>query len=184
MIIEVHNISEYYEAIKKCTPGGRYFNKEATTLSWVLRDPFEFRDSEIRKIFGSNFTICDEALELLGKPIIYGGHRVGILRGVEITEEDFYWVIEDIDPDISKNHEISSSCVGRIDYLDLDLAKSATSYYEVEAVNKTPLSVAYIMGGIWREQHPSREMIKKILTLGGKQNITEEELDKIQENYK
>ena len=106
--IEVHNIEEYNETIEKCIlSGSRYFNKNAISLSWILRDSSEFKNQEIRKIFGSNVSICDEALDLLGKSVIYSGHEIGILKGVEITEEDFYWVIEDV---VRKKRSIDVLC--------------------------------------------------------------------------
>lgn len=160
-LIEVHSLEEYNEAIEKCTPSGRYFNKNATALSWILRDPSEFKDQKIRKIFGTNVSICDEALELLGKSVIYSGHEIGILKGVEITEEDFYWVVDDV----VREKEVSMSCVGGIDYLDIELLRQAEKYGRIEKTNSTPPNIAFMMGGIWREQNPTREMIGRILEL-------------------
>lgn len=177
-LIEVHNIEEYNEAIEKCTPAGRYFNKNATALSWILRDPSEFKDQEIRKIFSTNVSICDEALELLGKSVIYSGHEIGILRGVEITEEDFYWILDDVVREREK--EVFMSCVGRIDYLDLELLRQAEEYGQIEKTNSTPPDIAFIMGGIWREQNPTREMIGRILELAQENK----DPDYIMTNYK
>ena len=157
-LIEVHNIEEYNEAIEKCTLGGRYFNKNATALSWILRDPSEFKDQEIRKIFGTNVSICDEALELLGKSVIYSGHEIGILKGVEITEEDFYWILDDV----------------------------VREYGKIEKTNSTPPDIAFIMGGIWREKNPSKEMIERILELAWtyREDTDQTEIEYIMTNYK
>lgn len=181
-LIEVHNIEEYNEAIEKCTPGGRYFNKNATALSWILRDPSEFKDQEIRKIFGTNVSICDEALELLGKSVIYSGHEIGILKGVEITEEDFYWILDDV----VREKEVSMSCVGRIDYLDLELLRQAEEYGKIEKTNSTPPDIAFIMGGIWIERNPSKEMIERILELAWtyREDTDQTEIEYIMTNYK
>lgn len=182
-LIEVHNIEEYNEAIEKCTPGGRYFNKKnATALSWILRDPSEFKDQEIRKIFGTNVSICDEALELLEKSVIYSGHEIGILKGVEITEEDFYWILDDV----VREKEVSMSCVGRLDYLDLELLRQAEEYGKIEKINSTSPDIAFMMGGIWREQNPTREMIGRILELAWtyREDNDQTELEYIMKNYK
>ena len=161
-LIEIHNIKEYNDAIEHIKLSyGRYFDKDATCISWKLEELSEFKDPEIRNIFKSNVYICNEAMELLGKTIIFSGHEIGILRGVEITEEDFYWIVEDI----KTSKRVSMSCVGRIDRLDLDLLKKAISYGKIEAVNNTTPTIAFINGSIWREQNPNIEMIQKILDL-------------------
>ena len=179
--IKVNNIKEYNEAINKCR-GSRYVNKDAITLSWILRTRQELEDPEIREIFGSNYTICDEAIKLLDEIVMYSSHRMGVLKGVEITEEDFYWVIKDVDRDI----EVSSSCVGRIDKLDIELLRKAISYEKVEKINNTTLDIAFIMGGIWREQNPTKEMIEKILELAWtyREDNDQTELEYIMKNYK
>jgi hypothetical protein len=180
--IEVHNIKEYNENIEKCIGFERYHNKNAYCLFWKLRTIEEFNDPEIRKIFKSNVSICDEAIRLLGKIVIYSGHDIGVLRGVEITEEDFYWIIED--PDTLK--EISMSCVGRLDKLDIELCREAINYGNFQRVNNTPSDIAFINGAIWRENNPTPEMIERILDLAWNYREDEEmtNLEYILKNYK
>ena len=180
-LITVHNIEEYNKAIERCVPSDRYFNKNATIISWILRDPFEFNNKEIRNIFGTNVCICDEALELLGKSVIYCGHEIGILKGVEITEEDFYWVIYNI----AKEKEVFLSCVGRLDYLDPELLRRSEEYGKVEASNPTQPNIAFIMGGIWREQNPTKETIKRVLELAWtyREDCDQTEIEYIMKNY-
>ena len=119
---------------------------------------------------------------MLGKSVIYSGHEIGILKGVEITEEDFYWVIEDV----VREKEVSMSCVGKLDYLDIKLLRCAEDYARIEKINNTSLDIAFIMGGIWREQNPTKEMIEKILELAWiyREDNDQTELEYIMENYK
>lgn len=179
--IEVHNIQEYRDNIDKCFGYSRYYNKSAYCLSWKLRTPNEFLDPEIREIFKSNVSICDEAIELLGKSVIYSGHEIGILRGVEITEEDFYWIIEN--PKDSK--EVSMSCVGKLSELEIDLLLEATNYENREKVNNTPLDLSFINGALWREENPTPKMIQRILDLAWNYREDEEmtNLEYILKNY-
>ena len=183
MLIEVHNIEEYNNNIDKCCGYGRYFNKNANTLSWKLRNLSEFKDEEIRKIFGSNVSICDEAIELLGKPVVYSGVDIGILTGVEITEEDFYWITRDL----KTSKECRMSCVGRIDEISLDLLNESADYGHVKRVN-TSLSepeLDFINGAIWRESNPTPTMIERILKLAWEYREDEDmtNLEYILKNY-
>lgn len=182
ILIEVHNIDEYNENIDKCIGYGRYYDKSAYCLSWKLRTKDEFLNPEIRAIFKSNVSICDEAIELLGKSVIYSGHEIGILRGVEITEEDFYWIVEDLET----TKELSMSCVGRLDGLDIELFREAINYKNVEKVNNTPLDTAFMSGAIWRENNPTPKMIERILELAWtyREDSDMTNLEYILKNYK
>ena len=121
-------------------------------------------------------------MELLGESVIYSGHEVGILKGVEITEEDFYWIIEE--PTTQK--EISMSCVGKLEALDIDLAREAIGYGEVQKINNTSHSIDFINGAIWREQNPTPRMIERILELAWTyiEENDQTELEYILKNYR
>ena len=182
ILIEIHNIKEYNDNIDKCIGCGRYVNKSAYCLSWKLKNKSEFLDPEIRNIFKSNVSICDEAIKLLEKPVIYSGHDIGILKGVEITEEDFYWIIEDIDT----GKELHASCVGRLDGLDIELYRQAKNYEFLSKINNTPQDISFINGALYRESNPTPEMIEKILELAWtyREDTEMTNLEYILKNYK
>ena len=90
-----------------------------------------------------------------------GGYSNGILRGVEITEEDFYWIIENPKTGV----EEYMSCVGEVKELDFELQKHSELYENIEKFNKTSLGLAFINGALWREENPTPKMIQRILDL-------------------
>ena len=115
MIAKINNIDEYNK-ITKDFIGSRWFKtkeeledpNKITGYSWIIRDPEIMKDPEVRKIFGANFCICDELIKNVGKVCKYE-RDIGVLVGIEITEEDFYYVLK-VDDD-----ELYFSCVGGIE---------------------------------------------------------------------
>ncbi len=176
-IIKVHNIEEYNTNINRC-----FLNEDALMLSWELRTKDELLDPKIRAIFKSNVSICDEAIKLLEKSVIYSGHEIGVLKGVEITEGGFYWIVEN--PVSSK--EIFMSCVGKLEYLDIKLVKAAVDYENIEKINNTSLKIAFMNGAIWRESNPTPETIQRILDIAWEYREDNEmtELEYILKNFK
>lgn len=117
MIISVNSYEEYKEASKKLTGTRWTSNKKAfgdpdtiVGISWEITDPEIMKDSKVREIFGTNFCICDEFIKYNNKICsVVDGITVGILKGIEITEEDFYYIIK---TDEGTKH---CSCVGNIE---------------------------------------------------------------------
>lgn len=110
MIRQVNNIEEYKKAAEEITWTRWHKSKEQyedpnydVGFSWIITDPEIMKDPEVRKIFGGNSCICDEFIRCKDKICSFvDGHHVGILTGIEITEEDFYYV---------------ANCDGKIQYI-------------------------------------------------------------------
>lgn len=82
---------------------GKFISYDVRTLEQI-KDVRENLKDEVNLLI-----ILTELEELMGKRI-KGSFGEGILVGIEISHEDYYWIIID---DSSK--EIRESCVGRID---------------------------------------------------------------------
>lgn len=118
MIVKINDIDEYNRVSEKITGISRWYKTkeqiedpdEIVGYSWIITDPEVMKNPEVRKIFGSNFCICDEFIRCSGKICSFSdGIYVGVLKGIEITEEDFYYVAE-------VNGKIQyHSCVGNIE---------------------------------------------------------------------
>ena len=119
MIIEVNSYEEYKEAAEKVTGTRWHVSKESLEspdyvagFSWLITDPEIMKDSKVREIFGVNFCICDEFIKCVGKICSFmDGIYIGVLKGIEITEEDFYYVYKS---DGNENLQYCS-CVGNIE---------------------------------------------------------------------
>lgn len=117
MIAEINSYEEYENTIKKITGTRWYASKKLLEdpdcivgLSWLITDPEIMKDPRVREIFGANFCICDEFIKCCNKICsVMDGVYIGILKGIEITEEDFYYVLE-VDGKTQY-----SSCVGNIE---------------------------------------------------------------------
>ena len=108
MIVKINNIDEYKKVSKRIT--WTRWNK-STEYSWVITDPELMKNPEVREIFGSNSCICDEFIKYKDKICSFAnGHTIAVLIGIEITEEDFYYIVKSSDGEIQYH-----SCVGNIE---------------------------------------------------------------------
>ncbi len=115
MIATINSLEEYNK-IAKDFIGSRFFKakedyedpNKIIGYSWIIRDPETMKDPEVRKIFGSNYCICDELIRNIGKVCKFE-RDIGVLVGIEITEEDFYYILKVDD------NELYFSCVGNLE---------------------------------------------------------------------
>lgn len=118
MIVKINNIDEYKKVSKRITWTRWNKSKELyedpnfeVGYSWVITDPELMKNPEVREIFGSNSCICDEFIKYKDKICSFAnGHTIAVLIGVEITEEDFYYIVKDSEGEIQYH-----SCVGNIE---------------------------------------------------------------------
>jgi hypothetical protein len=101
MILKINSLEEYKKASNNVSSGYRWFcNKEQINdpefiagYSWEITDPNLMKIPEIRDIFSPNTDICDKFIEYKDK-ICLVEKTTGVLIGIEITEEDFYYILK------------------------------------------------------------------------------------------
>lgn len=117
MIAKINNYEEYKKTSEQLKGTRWSTNKElledpdyVAGFSWLITDPEIMKDPRVREIFGVNFCICDEFIKRNNKICsVMDGIYIGILKGIEITEEDFYYILE-VDGETQ-----CCSCVGNIE---------------------------------------------------------------------
>ena len=80
-------------------------------LSFKITKAEQFKDEKIRKFFGSNVSILDESLPLLGRYCICDKQYEGEFIGIEVTEEDFYYMVRNN----ATGNVLYSTCCGGIE---------------------------------------------------------------------
>jgi len=114
--MKINNIDEFNKIAENFVGSRFYRTKEEFNdpnkiigYSWIIRDPETMKDPRVRKIFGANTCICDDLIKYKEKVCVYSDVTLGILIGVEITEEDFYYILKVGDK------ELYYSCVGNLE---------------------------------------------------------------------
>lgn len=109
---------EYWEHVKANPDRHHLYEPE---IEWDIVTINDAQDPEIREIFHGNVCILDKMINLYHQRvhnIAFDDHHIYILKGVQITNEDFYWIMQYEDEPRTIKY---MTCVGDIKKVDESL---------------------------------------------------------------